>query len=123
MNRDPDVITELLHCAPTRAERKGVPVFGRDGSERIPKRGYWAVELSSPQSGDWDVEEVIKGMLAKLPADAELWAELNRTCKVDLYCGLFMEAANRGFSLSPSTCQMLADRHLEIGFDIYAPPL
>jgi hypothetical protein len=49
-----------------------------------------------------------------------IWRHLTMTYKVDPFCGLFMEAENRGFALSAATCKELADRNLEIGFDIYA---
>ena len=43
--------------------------------------------------------------------------------RVDLFCGVFLNEGswNRGFSLSPKVLKELAERNLEIGFDIYAP--
>lgn len=32
-----------------------------------------------------------------------------------------MESGNEGLSLSPSSLQALAERQIEIGFDIYGP--
>ena len=59
-------------------------------------------------------------LLKKLPEDLDTWRALNRSCDVDLFCGLFLEAGNRGFVLSPETSKRLAERGLTIGFDIYA---
>jgi hypothetical protein len=48
-----------------------------------------------------------------------LWRELEARFRVDLFLGIWLRDWNRGFSLMPETLQMLADRRLEIGFDIY----
>jgi Domain of unknown function (DUF4279) len=65
-----------------------------------------------------DVEEVILDLLGRLPTDPGVWHLLSQKYRMDLFCGLFLEASNRGFSLSAGTCRALADRGLEIGFDI-----
>jgi hypothetical protein len=36
-----------------------------------------------------------------------------------LNCGLFVAAANRGFSTSPEVSKLWPDRQVEIGFDVY----
>jgi hypothetical protein len=37
------------------------------------------------------------------------------------HSGLFLDADNRGFELSPTVLGQLADREIRSGFDIYAP--
>jgi len=118
---DPDSISAMLGCAPTRAEKKGVPIPTKGASTHVAKRGFWSLSITSEECGEWAVDEVVIALLKKLPSDVTIWRHLTTTYKVDLFCGLFMEAGNRGFGLSAATCKVLADRNLEIGFDIYAP--
>jgi hypothetical protein len=57
-------------------------------------------------------------MLKELPHSGELWQQLHSEFKVDLFLGIWLRDWNRGFSLTPETLKMLADRELEIAFDI-----
>ena len=120
---DLDSISAMLGCAPTSAEKKGTPIPTEDGSARVARRGRWSLSITSEECGEWDVDEVIIALVKRLPTDMTIWRDLTRTYRVDLFCALFMEARNRGFGLSAETCKVLADRNLEIGFDIYAPDL
>jgi hypothetical protein len=117
---DPDDVSKLLSCAPTRAERKGVPISTPSGSTRTPKKGRWSLTLDSRDCGEnVDVEDAVRMLLARLPSDPELWASLTSTYTVDIYCGLFLESCNRGFAISPDVSKLLSDRRVEIGFDVY----
>jgi hypothetical protein len=64
----------------------------------------------------------VKALLARLRSDPEVWASLTSRYEVDLFCGLFLTSSNRGFTLSPEVSQMLTDRKIEIGFDVYFDP-
>ena len=44
---------------------------------------------------------------------------LKHRYRMDLFCGLFLQPTNRGFCISPEVSGMLAERGLEIGFDLY----
>ena len=119
---DPDRISALLGCTPTRAERKGIPISTRGGA-RIPKKGRWALEINSRDCDENDdVEDGIRMLLARLPSDRDLWVSLTSMYTVDVFCGLFLESSNRGFGISPEVSKLLSDRHLEIGFDLYFDP-
>jgi hypothetical protein len=72
---DPEAISTLLGCTPTHAEKKGVPVVQSNGT-RIPKRGRWSLELNSEECDEWDLEELVKALLDKLPGDLTLWRSL-----------------------------------------------
>jgi hypothetical protein len=120
---DPDHVSALLRCAPTQAERKGVPISSPSGSTRIPKRGRWSLTVGSNDCGENDdVEDAVKLLLARLPSDPELWTSLTRTYAVDVFCGLFLASTNRGFSISPEVSRLLSDRQVAIGFDVYFDP-
>ncbi len=61
-------------------------------------------------------------LLARLPSDRDFWASMTSTYSVDVFCGVFLVAANRGFTISAEVSKLLAERNLEIGFDIYFDP-
>jgi hypothetical protein len=116
---DPDHITSLLQCTPTAAETKGKPIHIPGGATRIPKKCRWSLTIESKDCPEGDVEDGIKTLLGRMPDDPEVWATLTSTYSVDLFCGLFLAAHNRGFELSEGLSRMLSDRRLQIGFDIY----
>jgi hypothetical protein len=116
---DPDHITSLLRCTPTVAEAKGKPVVSTTGARRIPKKGRWSLTIESKDCGEGDVEDGIRTLLESLPDDLELWEFLTTTYSVDIFCGLFLAASNRGFELSKEVSKMLSDRQLVVGFDVY----
>ncbi len=55
-----------------------------------------------------------------MSTNMETWKRITNKYKVDLFCGLFLEGMNEGFSLSPEVMLMLGQRGIEIGFDIYS---
>ncbi len=119
---DPDRISALFGCAPTRMHRKGLPISAREGAP-IAKRAQWHLTIDSKDGDERnDVEDGIRTLLERLPSDPALWASLTSTYKVDIFCGLFLEADNRGFAISAETSKLLSDRHLNIGFDVYFDP-
>ena len=80
------------------------------------------MEIDSKDCGEEvDVENAVKLLLDRLPSDPEVWASLRRDYKVDVLCGIFLDRENQGFGISPEISRMLAERGLEIGFDVYAP--
>ena len=120
---DPDHISVLLGCAPTRAERKGTPISVGERT-RIPGSGRWSLSVHSEECGEGDdVEDGVRILLERLPSDGSLWASLTTAYSVDVFCGLFLASENRGFGMSAELCKLLADRNLEIGFDLcFDPP-
>jgi len=116
---DPGHITSLLGCTPTTAETRGKAIDIPGRASRIPKKGRWSLTIESKDCPDGDVEDGIKTLLRRLHDDPEMWATLTSTYTVDLFCGLFLAAHNRGFELSEGLSRMLSDRRLRIGFDIY----
>src|SRR6185295_2198397 len=105
---------------PSSKARKG-DLVGPDnqGHQRASPFGSWV--LNSAESEHVDLEEQVLQLLSRVNPDREVWQRLTRQYKVDLFCGVFLNAGslNRGFSLSPKVLKELAERNLEIGFDIY----
>ncbi|HEX2972037.1 MAG TPA: DUF4279 domain-containing protein [Tepidisphaeraceae bacterium] len=115
---NPEEITKLLGHAPTKARRKD-DVIPDKRYHRVANTGCWLLESDTPE--DVDVEEQILRLLQKLTADLEVWGRLADEFQVDLFCGLFIDDFNRGFSLSSAVLQAMSERRLVIGFDIYCP--
>ena len=121
---DPEQITSILKCAPTRSYLKGRSITTPSGNTWIPKTGRWALSIHSKdyKGGEIELEEGLKILLGRLPSDAKLWRSLTAKYDVDVFCGLFLETSNRGFGLSANASKMLSHRNLDIGFDLYFDP-
>lgn len=116
---DPDELTRLLGCQPTKSERKGEEIVGKvTGSKRTARSGGWRLSAERREPGDLDaqISEIFDG----LTNDMSIWQDLTSRFRADVFCGLFMEEGNEGISLSNETLQRLAERGLTIDFDIYA---
>ncbi len=116
---EPEQITAKLGSEPTLARRKNEVT--RDANmERTARTGRWL--LSGARQSKSSLEFQIRGLFERLTDDVEVWRSLCDTYQVDLFCGLWSEAWNRGLDLSPEVLGMIADRHLRLAFDIYFVP-
>lgn len=104
-NLNPDRISKLLNCMPSKVTKPNNTVV-------------WLLESSSAE--DMDIEDQIWEMLKKFPTKKKIWDSITSQYEVDLFCGLFLEAENRGFGLSVKLMKKLSFLGIEIGFDIYA---
>ncbi len=117
---DPDHVTQLLRGTPSAAAKTGDKIIKPDGRERIVKRGFWRLEYGKRDA--MGLEEKIEILLAKLTDNLESWQDVTRNLEsADIYCGLFIDNWNEGFTLSSSMIKKISDRNLTIGFDIYSP--
>lgn len=110
----PNEITRLLGCEPTKAYRKGE----LNERNQIPARtGSWHLSIKSTD----ELETVVEALLEKLTLDQAVWNKLTSQYRVDIFCGIWFEAErlNGGFGLSPKLMMALAEWGLAIGFDIY----
>ncbi len=109
----PQEITKLLGAAPTRSHAKG-EAFGQSN---IRRSGGWSLRAQdrTPEDLDGQVEEI----LDQLTDDLEVWAQLGRRFRIDLFCSLFMQESNEGLSLSSKALRALGERGIALGFDIY----
>mmetsp|Transcript_29352 Transcript_29352/g.57150 ORF Transcript_29352/g.57150 Transcript_29352/m.57150 type:complete len:139 (-) Transcript_29352:512-928(-) len=115
---DPDELTRLLGCQPTKSERKGEERVGKvTGRKRIARSGGWRLKAERREPGDFDAQ--ISEILDQLTDDMSIWQDLTSRFRADVFCGLFMKEGNEGISLSNETLQRLAERGLTIDFDIY----
>lgn len=116
---EPDEITRLLGCPPTKAQVKGQVTVGKTGRQRVARTGSWHLEAQEAEPENLDAQ--IVEIFGKLTSDSAVWVGIGGRYSVDLFCGLFMESWNEGLSLSPESMRTLGARGVEIGLDIYAP--
>ena len=115
---DPDELTKLLGCPPTKSESKGEEIVGKvTGQKRIARSGGWRLSAERREPGDLDNQ--ISEILNQLTDDINIWQNLTSRYRADIFCGMFMKEGNEGISLSSETLQRLAERGLTIDFDIY----
>jgi hypothetical protein len=115
---DPDELTKLLGCPPTKSESKGEEIVGKvTGQKRIARSGGWRLSAERREPGNFD--DQISEILDQLTDDMNIWQNLTSRFRADVFCGLFMKEVNEGISLSNETLQRLAKRGLTIDFDIY----
>jgi len=112
----PEEVTRLLGSQPTNAYRKGETIGGLR-RPRVAKAGMWRLDGELPETTD--LEQQVMALLSRLTPDLAVWCGLSPDLRVDVYCGVFLEDWNRGFSLSPRVMQMLSERGIELGVDIY----
>lgn len=113
---DPDVVTTVLGATPTTACRKG-DVTRLKVTTRVEPHGKWLLMIDHRAGAELEV--LINELLDRMTGDLRVWADLTGRFRADLFCGLQMEAWNRGLSFSPATLRRVADRGLELGLDIY----
>jgi ribosomal protein L19 len=115
----PARITKLLAGAPTFSHAKGEEIRGQNtGRIRIARSGMWllSVDDRSPENLDGQLRQLFD----QLTDNLDVWRELSASYSADLFVGVFLRGSNEGLNITASVIQMIADRRLEIGFDIYA---
>jgi ribosomal protein L19 len=68
-----------------------------------------------------DIDGQIREIFSQITADVGVWQSITKQYRVNLFCGLFMSETNDGLSISPQSLAVLAERGIELWFDIYAP--
>ena len=114
----PDRITHLLGCEPTGAHAKGSLIKGKKtGREHRAHTGSWRLRAAN---GDRDLNEQIAEILGRLRPDPDIWADLAREFRIDMFCGVFLNRWNDWLTLRPETMASLAARKIELALDIYS---
>ena len=115
---DPEDITQLLGSEPSFSYRNGDLISpGRSAARR--KCGMWLLKSGDAEPEDYHKQ--IESILSSLTNDLEIWRELSNKYEVDFFFGFFMGTGNDGFTLPSKVLNILSERHIDIGFDIYAP--
>jgi len=111
---DPDALSTMLKCAPSRSHRKG---DSRSHTSSPFRTGAWilTVEGRAPRGPN----ELIDELLERFPVDALFWQSLTERYQVSVQVGIHTGGWNQGFDLPPGTVTALAQRGIGIGFDLY----
>ncbi len=65
------------------------------------------------------LDEAIARLLEVLPEEESIWNSLNRRFKLDLICDVTVRGANQGFEIPPAVLQMISQRQITLGVDIF----
>lgn len=112
----PADVSAVLRCSPDQAWSKGEE-WVVAGQKRLRSFGMWSIHGADTDGRGFERE--LLRLLDRISNDELVWDHLNAQFDVDVFCGVHLNAWNRGFSLSPLVLQRLAARRLRIDFDIY----
>jgi hypothetical protein len=116
----PQDITKMLGALPTHSVAKGQEIVGRKtGKVRVAKTGMWRLCASDREPEDIDGQ--IREIFSQITADIAVWQSITKKYRANLFCGAFMSETNDGLSISPQSMAVLAERGIELWFEIYAP--
>ncbi len=113
----PDSISELLAAKPDIACKKGDQKF-RHNQMHIERKGKWILYGAEPEH--MHLEKQIITLLDRVTDDLTIWQDLSDNFNIDIHCGVFLEAFNRGLVFSNYLLSELAKRNLKINFDFYS---
>ena len=112
---EPGDVTNLLGIEPTFSFRRG---YRRRPTSVPAPRGGWFLKMRAVDHPDPGA--LIGTLLSKLPADREIWGQLNARFKVQLRVAIHMQGWNKGFGIDPASVARLATTGAEVVFDVYA---
>jgi len=117
----PDEISNILGCEPTTERCKGKPFAWNKQlcQPRLAKSGMWRLEANDKIPGN--INEQVSELLCQISSDISIWRSLSEKYSIDIFCGFFMESCMEGITLSSQSIKDLADRFIEIEFDVYGP--
>ena len=114
----PEEISLLLGSEATQGQRQGEEIIGASsGRVRTARIGMWRL-IAEPRVPE-DLGGQIEELLGRLTNDLAAWAAIRKTCRIDLFCGLFMGSGNAGILLLPRHLLLLGERGIELDLDIY----
>jgi hypothetical protein len=112
INLDPKIIGELLGFIQSETT---VSTIKRLTDGRV----VWSIRYTGEEM--IPLEKKIEALLTNFTTDIRTWNHITDITKADIFCGLFLDGWNQGFTLTPRTMKILSGRNLEIGFDIFSP--
>jgi hypothetical protein len=112
---DPNELTRIMGAPPTSARRKGD--LSRSGH---PARvGNWIMRSATSRSTP--IERQIEDILSRVTTDPAVWTRLRERFRIQIRCGLHLDAWNRGDGLSAAIMHELGKQGISLGLDIYGP--
>lgn len=114
---DREEITRLLGAEPTKSWNPGEPHrVGNTKKTRVTDFGNWYL---TTKRDNIEINEKLMDLMINLTRDLNVWKYLTTKYQAWIDVAGYMENWNREFSLKPEVMKLLAERNLEIVFDIY----
>lgn len=115
---DPDEITRLVECAPSRSRHRGDRVGSRSSSTH--RHGLWSLTTDGSVDEARPLHGHVAWLMERTTANTDVWRELasRYTCRV--FVGWFMDQENEGVILPPELLGEMAARHPRLQLDVYA---
>ena len=111
---EPDEVSALLGCQPSRFHRKG---DGRpQGDPSIEPTGAWILESLLPETAE--IEDHVESLLSQISNDGDEWANLTTRFSASILCTLLIDQYGGVFELSPRLAEWMAERGLVIAFEL-----
>lgn len=115
----PHAISELLAAIPSLACEKGDQRIVRSSNSMLTERtGKWILHGNEPEF--MHLEKQIISLLDRVTDDLSIWQDVTAQYEVDIHCGVFLEAFNRGLIFSNYLLSELSKRNLKLNFDFYS---
>ncbi len=114
---DPVELNDLLQVAPSSAVRKGQPGRSAHNPAKVFEIGHWRIEAERCEPGDLDTQ--ITDLIGRLPVNSDVWSELGRRFRIEMFCGVFMDQVNELAEIRPQTLGLLAERGITLTLDLY----
>lgn len=117
---DPQEITGLLAGEPRRGKRKGEAYTGHNGKQRVARTGMWLFGGERWEDAP-DVGGQITTLLTGLTQDLLIWTSVTNRYESYISVGGHFRDWTGGLTLEAPVLRLLAERGLNIDFDLYAP--
>lgn len=115
---DPDSLSTLLGIDYDYGCQKGdVRALSNNKGIKEPT-GKWILNGRCPEH--YTIEDQVRGLLARVTDDLEVWQAIAEHYKVDIFCGVMMGGFNEHFVLSSEISEELAKRNLKLHIDLFS---
>lgn len=116
--RSPEDIVTLLKIEPTVVHRIGEKMSMRNPSSTTRQENLVLIEFTSIR--DTDFSEELLGVIRSLSEKRLELTTLKRDCDIEIFCGLFSDNGQGGFTLSSDNMAALHSLGIDVVFDFYA---
>ena len=105
-NLNPDFLSKIIGCKPTKARRKGEKYIDRP---KIPpaKTGQWFLE--APENLPF--EEKVEFLVAATTSDVDVWNQISKTYTLILDAAIYLQSWTEGFYFSNEILNQISKRH------------
>jgi hypothetical protein len=102
---------------PTKSHDAGDPVSRHRPNSTRHKTALWLLESGIDETAPLD--QHIAALLDRIDARRADFDAIRQECEIDIFCGIFSDGDQGGFTLEPDIIRRLAEVGLALGFDIY----